>query len=133
MSDTKLDPTALDGLCAFVEMFLNGGVMFSTDSLRECLERSRALASALPGLLETEARFEKVAAFAKPAYVLLTNLTDDEECRLDHHGNCQEHHLERNCSNARASALLDEYGDVFDEMFGDELTDSGLRGDTDND
>lgn len=50
-------------------------------------------------------------AFAERAYPLLANLTDDDECRFDHHGNCQTHHLERTCSVAASRDLLDEFAE----------------------
>ena len=37
---------------------------------------------------------------------LLGKLIDDEPCRLDHHGYCQTHRLEENCSVARARELI---------------------------
>jgi len=40
---------------------------------------------------------------------LLRNLVDYEECRTDHHGYCQTHRLEENCSVAEAREALEHY------------------------
>ena len=36
----------------------------------------------------------------------LEGLVDDEECRFDHHGNCQTHYLGNPCEMATARAVL---------------------------
>jgi hypothetical protein len=51
---------------------------------------------------------EKWRLFGFRAMVLLTNLADDEACRLDHHGQCQTHNLETVCSVAAARDLCDQ-------------------------
>jgi len=39
---------------------------------------------------------------------LLRRNIDDEPCRLDHHGYCQAHYLEKDCSVAAALAALEK-------------------------
>jgi hypothetical protein len=39
---------------------------------------------------------------------LLRRNIDPDPCRLDHHGYCQTHYLEKNCSVAAARAALGE-------------------------
>lgn len=46
----------------------------------------------------------------EPVLVLLSELTDNEPCRLDHHGYCQTHNLSEDCSNKRAKELLKSLG-----------------------
>lgn len=55
--------------------------------------------------------------FASRAYVLLSNLADDDECVSDDHGVCHTHGRgERVCSVAAATALLDEYTEQLDDL-----------------
>lgn len=75
-----------------------------------------SFARSVPSGEARETMFRDVWDFAQRAYVLLDNLTDEEECRRDHHGACQTHLGERDCSNARAIALLDQYSERFDEI-----------------
>lgn len=63
-----------------------------------------------------KADMAKLLEFAERAYVLLDNVTDDDECQFDHHGNCQTHYLERTCSVAAARKLLDDWCGVLDDI-----------------
>lgn len=65
------------------------------------LEGHGATLLGLVGNAERE-HFEEVTALR----LALDDLTDDEECRLDHHGYCQTHTLSKPCANATARALL---------------------------
>lgn len=67
-------------------------------------------------LTAKETDFRKLLDFAQRAYVLLDNMTDGVACSRDHHGACQTHQGERDCSNARALALLDEYTTILDAI-----------------
>ena len=53
-------------------------------------------------------RIEALTAEKEGLKELLKRNIDDEPCRLDHHGYCQAHYLEEDCSVAAALAALEK-------------------------
>lgn len=57
-------------------------------------------------LILSLARVQALTAEVWRLRKLLQRNIDNEPCRLDHHGYCQTHYLEEDCSVAAASAAL---------------------------
>lgn len=58
-------------------------------------------------IAELEGENAKLTSYKDTLCGLLDELTDTEECRYDHHDNCQSHNLhERPCPHETAKALL---------------------------
>ena len=56
---------------------------------------------------------ESLRAQLKEALEVVARMIEgDGECRLDHHGYCQEHRLELDCSVKRAREFLAKYPEV---------------------
>jgi hypothetical protein len=61
-----------------------------------------------PLVEEAADRIEALTAENEWLKELLRRNIDDEPCRLDHHGYCQAHYLEEDCSVAAALAALEK-------------------------
>lgn len=57
-------------------------------------------------LRNSKARIQALTAEVERLRKLLQRNIDNEPCRLDHHGYCQTHYLEEDCSVAAARAAL---------------------------
>lgn len=58
-------------------------------------------------LRNSKARIQALTAEVERLRKLLQRNIDNEPCRLDHHGYCQTHYLEEDCSVAAARAALE--------------------------
>lgn len=68
--------------------------------------------AALDNLVNNYDSYIKKETMLKEAYDIIYNLSDDEECSLDHHGYCQTHRLEIDCSNKKANEWLEKYEEL---------------------
>ncbi len=59
-----------------------------------------------PKILEAADRIQALTAEVWRLRKLLQRNIENEPCRLDHHGYCQTHYLEEDCSVAAARAAL---------------------------
>lgn len=49
----------------------------------------------------------------KEIFECLEKLIDEEECYFDHHGYCQTHKLEKNCSNKKGQELINKVKEIL--------------------
>lgn len=79
----------------------------------KCLETGIILANSL--IKNTEEENQKLKELLKECKEVIYDLVDDEPCRLDHHGYCQNHSWMSSdlCPNERGKSILTKINEVL--------------------